>query len=259
MALAVFTTRNCTGYQFTEKILEFKFGTEQFEQDLSEWETQKTKYERQAETALPDSILVTTLLSRTTGTLQQHLRMNMRLLDTYDTVRNVITKYHQSRHVTGFESPSDTGPSPMEIGGVWQRKGMKGKGKSKEKRWFPLGKGKGRRKYPFGPLTGTGKSKGGMGAHTEKRKASRPRCWNGMMTSLSTVVKTGKIGLDHVPTTGVIALTMTGHSWTGMVTRTGTTLVGMTTGPGVLEVTPLTLQFCRSLSDQLHPAVLPQA
>ena len=46
----------------------------------------------------------------------------MRLLDTYDTVRNVITEYHQSRHVTGFESPSDTGPSPMEIGGVRQRK-----------------------------------------------------------------------------------------------------------------------------------------
>ena len=60
----------------------------------------------------------------------------------------------------------------------------------------------------------------------------------GMMTSLSTVVKTGQIGLDHVLTTGVIALTMTGHRC-GMVTRTGTTLVGTTTGPGVLEVTPL--------------------
>ena len=75
----------------------------------------------------------------------------------------------------------------------------------------------------------------------------------------STVVKTGQIGLDHVPTTGVIALTMTGHIWTGMVTRTGTTLVGMTTGPGVLEATPLTLQFCLSLSDQLHPTTLPRA
>ena len=55
----------------------------------------------------------------------------------------------------------------------------------------------------------------------------------GMMTSLSTVVKNGQIGLNHVPTTGVIALTMTGHSWAGMVIRTGTTLVGMTAGPGV--------------------------
>ena len=63
------------------------------------------------------------------------------------------------------------------------------------------------------------------------------------MTGLSTVVKTGKIGLDHVLTTGVIALTMTGHSWTGIVTRNGTTMIGMTTGPGVLEVIPLHLSF----------------
>ena len=132
------------------------------------------------------------------------------------------------------------------------------------------------------PLTGKGKSKGGKGAHTEKRKASRPRCRNcgrhghvekdcrnvAALTDENeeacnnwkyTVVKTGQIGLDHVPTTGVIALTMTGHSWTGMVTRTGTTLVGMTTGPGVLEVTPLTLQFCLSPSDQLHPIALPRS
>ena len=129
------------------RILEFKFGTEQCEQELNEWETLKTRYERQAETALPDSILVTTLLSRTTGTLQQHLRMNVRLLDTYETVRNVITAYYQSRHVTGFRSLSDTGPAPMEVGGVWRRK---------EK-----GKGKGRGKTPFDPLKGKGKSQGG--------------------------------------------------------------------------------------------------
>ena len=179
-----------------KRILEFKFGTEQFEQDLSEWETLKTKYERQAETALPDSILVTTLLSRTTGTLQQHLKMNVRLLDTYDTVRNVITEYQQSRHVTGFESLSDTGPSPMEIGGVWQRKGMKG-GRGKSPHW----KGKGRGNAPFGPLkgenervkcehtgkgenervkcdhTGKGENKGVKSDHTGKRNVRR-KCWN---------------------------------------------------------------------------------
>ena len=174
-------------------ILEFKFGTEQFEQELSEWETLKTRYERQAETALPDCILVATLLSRTTGTLQQHLRMNVRLLDTYETVRNVITAYYQSRHVTGFRSLSDTGPAPMEVGGVWQRK---------EK-----GKGKGRGKNPFDPLKGKGKSKGGNTGPTGSKGGntgptgskggntgptgsqggntgptgkgrSRPRCWN---------------------------------------------------------------------------------
>ena len=151
------------------RILEFKFGTEQFEQELSEWETLKTRYETQAETALPDSILVT-MLSRTTGTLQQHLRMNVRLLDTYDTVRNVIAEYQQSRHVTGFESPSDTGPSPMEIGGVWQRKGIRD-----EKREGFYWKGKGKAKYPFGPLKG--ENEGVKSDHTGKRKVRR-KCWN---------------------------------------------------------------------------------
>ena len=100
-------------------LLEFKFGTEQFEQDLSEWETLKTEYETQAGTALPDSILVATLLRRTTGTLRQHLKMNVRSLDTYDTARNVITEYH----VTGFESLSDTDHAPTGMGSMWQGKG----------------------------------------------------------------------------------------------------------------------------------------
>ena len=76
----------------------------------------------------------------------------------------------------------------------------------------------------------------------------------GLMTSLSIMMRTGWIGLEHLPTTGVMVLAMTGHSWTGMATRTGMTMVGMTAGPGVLEVTPLALQLCPSLSNQLHPA-----
>ena len=124
-------------FSLLNRILEFKFGTEQFEQGLSEWETLKTEHKAQTETALPDSILVTTLLSRTTGTLRQHLKMNVRLLDTYDAVRNVINAYHQSRHVNGFESPSDTGPSPMEIGGVWKgEKDPTGKAKEEESTRF---------------------------------------------------------------------------------------------------------------------------
>ena len=41
----------------------------------------------------------------------------------------------------------------------------------------------------------------------------------GLMTSLSTMMKTGWTGLEH----GVMVLTMTGHSWTGMMTQTGAT------------------------------------
>ena len=77
--------------------------------------------------------------------------------------------------------------------------------------------------------------------------------------SLSTALKTGWIGLEHLPTTGFMGLAMTGHSRTGMMTQTGMIRVGMTTGPGVLEVTPLALQLCPSLSNQLHPAALLRA
>ena len=173
------------------RVLEFKFRPDQFEQDYSEWEILKARYARQSGTALPDSMPVATLLRKTTGALQQHLRLNVRSLVTYDTVRNVITAYYQSRHVTGFRSLSDTGPVPMDIGCVWQRQGMKG-GRSKG----PDLKGKGKGKFPFGPLKGKrkgkakwcplgkdkgkgkGKSKGGKSAHTGKGKDVRRKYWN---------------------------------------------------------------------------------
>ena len=126
------------------RVLEFKFRPDQFEQGYNEWETLKARYERQSGSSLPGSILVATLLSKTTGALQQHLRLNVKSLGTYDTVRYVITAYYRSRHVTGFRSLSDTGPAPMDIGAMWQRKGMKG----------------GRKLFPFGPLKGKGKGRG---------------------------------------------------------------------------------------------------
>ena len=122
-------------------VLGFKFRPDQFEQDYNEWETLKARYERQSGAALPDSILVATLLSKTTVALPQHLRLNVRSLDTYDIVRNVITAYYQSRHVTGFRSLSDTGPAPMDIGAMWQRKGMKD-GRGKGPHWKGKGRGK---------------------------------------------------------------------------------------------------------------------
>ena len=70
------------------KVLEFRFRPEHFEQDYSEWETLKARYEKQTGAALPDNILVATLLNRTTGPLQQHLRLNVRTMDSYDTVKD---------------------------------------------------------------------------------------------------------------------------------------------------------------------------
>ena len=58
------------------KILEWKFNTQTFEQDFNAWETVKAKYEQQTGTPIPDSVLVATLMNKTSGALQQHLRLN---------------------------------------------------------------------------------------------------------------------------------------------------------------------------------------
>ena len=75
------------------KVLEFRFSTEQFEQDYSEWETLKNRYERHTGMTLPVSVLVATLSNKTSGRLQQHLRLNVRTLNTYENVKSVILAY----------------------------------------------------------------------------------------------------------------------------------------------------------------------
>ena len=140
------------------KVLDFRFRPEHFEQDYSEWETLKARYEKQTGAALPDNILVATLLNGTTGPLQQHLRLNVRTMDSYDTVKDVITAYYQSRHITNLRTVDTGGPAPMDVGALWRKggrgkmgphwKGSKGKGK------LMKGKGRGKRS-PLG-LKGKG-------------------------------------------------------------------------------------------------------
>ena len=129
------------------KVLEFRFRTEQFEQDYSEWETLKNRYERHTGTTLPDSALVATLLNKTSGPLQQHLRLNVRTLDTYENVKSVILAYCQSRHVIGLGT--NNGPAPMDVGALTKGKGRVGQYHLGH--WKGKGKGKGRvEMYPVG-------------------------------------------------------------------------------------------------------------
>ena len=126
--------------------LDFRFNPQTSEQDFNTWETIKVKYERQTGTALPDSVLVATLLNKTSGALQTHLRLNARTLTTYEQIRVTIIEYHQSRHIfTGASSSSNQGPAPMDTGGLKGKKGLgkggfghlkgkKGKGKGKLER-----------------------------------------------------------------------------------------------------------------------------
>ena len=116
------------------KVLEFRFRPDHFEQDYSEWETLKARYEKQTGAALPDNILVATLLNRTAGPLQQHLRLNVRTMDTYDTVRDVITAYYQSRHIRNFRTVDTGGPAPMDVGALWRKGGRSKMGPPLERR-----------------------------------------------------------------------------------------------------------------------------
>ncbi|CAE7254846.1 RE2 [Symbiodinium natans] len=120
------------------QLLDFRFGSHTFEQDFNTWETIKTKYERQTGADLPDSVLVATLLNKTSGALQQHLRLNARTLTTYEDIKATIVEYYQSRHlIMSNSSSSNQGPAPMDIGGL---KGKKGFGKRHVSANCPLGR-----------------------------------------------------------------------------------------------------------------------
>jgi hypothetical protein len=100
----VFSATNCIG--LLTKVLEFRFRPELFGQDYTEWETLKARFEKQTGAALPDSILVASLLNRTAGPLQQHLRLNVRMMGSFDTVRDVITAYYQLWTLEDLHGPT---------------------------------------------------------------------------------------------------------------------------------------------------------
>ena len=135
------------------RILEWKFNTQTFEQDFNAWETVKAKYEQQTGTPIPDSVLVATLMNKTSGALQQHLRLNAATINTYEQMRNTLVQYFRSRHIL---TSSDSGLAPMDIGALEGKGYFKGKSKGKGKgfgHWnFTKGKG--------GKSNGKGKGKG---------------------------------------------------------------------------------------------------
>ena len=147
------------------QLLDYKFNPATFESDFNTWETIKHRYERQVGSPLPDGVLVATLLNKTTGALQQHLRLNARTLQTYQQTRDTIVEYFRSKLILGANSgssSSNNGPAPMDVGA------MKGKGK-KGGLWS---KGKGKHKGGKGKK-GKGKGKGLSSYHWSFAKGSK--------------------------------------------------------------------------------------
>ena len=133
----------------------------------------ENKYEHQTVTSRPDSVLVATLLNKTTGALQTHIRLNSATLKSYTQLRDLITNYHQSRHIMSQTATDGPDGTPMDLGAItgryrnwsWKGKGKGTKGTYYNSTWNPAamyskGTGKGKGKYYGGYSNYKGKGKG---------------------------------------------------------------------------------------------------
>ena len=126
------------------RLLDFKLRDATFEADLTEFISLKNKHEKATGKPLNDDLLVTLMVNKTSGSLQQHLRLNVDALTTFSDVLSITKQYYQSRHLANWRSSSDpNGPAPMDIGAAyWKGKGKSWNSKGKERNWKGKGKGK---------------------------------------------------------------------------------------------------------------------
>ena len=80
---------------------------------------------------LDNDLLITLIMQKTTGPLQQHLRLNARNITTFTEAPEIVYSYIKSRHLVMPGSNKNDGPVDMDIGAMWKErgKGRKGKGK----------------------------------------------------------------------------------------------------------------------------------
>ena len=85
------------------ELLEFNFRNAHFESDLTEFLSLKSRHEKATNTALQDDLLVTIMVSKTPGPLQQQLRLNVGDLKTFDVVLDIVKNYHQTRQLAKWK------------------------------------------------------------------------------------------------------------------------------------------------------------
>ena len=119
------------------EIIGFRLRSDHLESDLSEFIILKNKHEKTTGRPLDNDLLVTLLMQKTVGPLQQHLRLNVRNINTFNETLEIIYSYIKSRHLTVPSGRSDHGgPADMDIGALKGKKGMKGKVIMEEKECF---------------------------------------------------------------------------------------------------------------------------
>ena len=119
----------------------------------------KPRHEKATSRPLQDDLLVTMMVNKTQGTLQQHLRLNVGDLTAFDEILEIVKNYYQSRLANWKHMLSSHDTSgPMDIGALKGQGSYKGFGKGFGK-GFNEGKGKKGGKGK-GNFKGTWKGKG---------------------------------------------------------------------------------------------------
>ena len=124
------------------------------ESGLSDFIILKNRHEKTTGVPLDNDLLITLIMQKTTGPLQQHLRLNVRNITTFTDALEMVYSYIKSRHLV-VPSRND-GPVDMDIGAL---KGRKGYGKGKGKGGMYKGKGKGFKGKGMFKGKGKGKSR----------------------------------------------------------------------------------------------------
>ena len=91
------------GVSLLSQLLDFRLRDASFEADLTEFLSLKNRHEKATGRALQDDLLVTMMVNKTHGPLQQHLRLNVGDLTTFDDVLESVKNYYQSRHLANWK------------------------------------------------------------------------------------------------------------------------------------------------------------
>ena len=160
------------------EIIAFRLRSDHLESDLSDFIILKNRHEKTTGVPLDNDLLITLIMQKTTGPLQQHLRLNVRNITTFTEALEIVYSYIKSRHLVMPGSSKNDGPVDMDIGALKGKKGRKGKGmyKGKGKGFGYKGKGmfKGKSK---GKGKGKGKKGKGMVASYSKGKGKGNGCF----------------------------------------------------------------------------------
>ncbi|OLP81093.1 hypothetical protein AK812_SmicGene38411 [Symbiodinium microadriaticum] len=81
------------------EIIAFRLRHDYLESDLSDFIMLKNRHEKTTGMPLDNDLLITLIMQKTTGLLQQHLRLNVRKISTFTEALEIVNSYVESRHL----------------------------------------------------------------------------------------------------------------------------------------------------------------